>query len=148
MSAAPEIGVVLLAAEHLPQVAELERCCFSEPWSQASLALLLGETAFGVVALTDGRVAAYGGMLTVLDEGQITNIAVHPDLRRRGLGRAVLHAMLDEAQKRGLASVSLEVRASNRAAIALYEQNGFAAVGRRKHFYRDPTEDALVMLRA
>ena len=140
--------VGLLREGQLSGAAELERLCFSEPWSEQALALLLGETAFGVACEQDGRVIAYGGMLTVLDEGQITNIAVHPDARRQGIGRTLLTEMLRLARERGLAEISLEVRASNEAAIALYESMGFAVAGRRRHFYRDPTEDALVMLLA
>ena len=140
--------VGLLREGQLSGAAELERLCFSEPWSEQALTLLLGENAFGVACERDGRVVAYGGMLTVLDEGQITNIAVHPDARRQGIGRALLTEMLRLARERGLSEISLEVRASNEAAIALYERMGFAVAGRRRHFYRDPTEDALVMLLA
>ena len=137
----------LMKREHLEGVAELERLCFAEPWSAKALELLLGEGAFALVCIEERNVLAYGGMLSVLDEGQITNVAVHPDHRRRGLGRRVLQAMLDEAARRGLREVSLEVRASNLAAITLYEKTGFACVGRRRNFYKHPTEDALVMLR-
>lgn len=135
-----------LDASHLAGAAELERLCFSEPWSERALALLLGESAYGVACVQNGRVIAYGGMMTALDEGQVTNIAVHPDARRQGVGRALLSEMLREAQRRGLTQISLEVRASNAAAIGLYESFGFAVAGRRRHFYRDPAEDALVML--
>ena len=140
------ITVCPLCAEHLAGAAELERLCFSEPWSEQALALLLGENAYGVACLQNGRVIGYGGMLTVLDEGQVTNIAVHPEAQRQGVGHALVEAMLREARNRGLAEISLEVRASNAAAIGLYERFGFAVAGRRRHFYRDPAEDALVML--
>ena len=133
--------------EHLDGVAALESLCFSEPWSVKALELLLGDGAFAWVCTEGQDVLAYGGMLSVLDEGQVTNIAVHPNHRRRGLGRKVLTAMLDEAARRGLVEISLEVRASNLAAITLYEQAGFAGVGRRRGFYKQPTEDALVMIR-
>ena len=137
-----------IARAHLFQVAELEALCFSEPWSEKSLELLLGETATGFVCVRDGRVLAYGGMLIAPDEGQITNVAVHPDARREGLGRAIVDALIDEARARGLEQISLEVRVSNLAAIALYERAGFAIAGKRKNFYRRPTEDALVMLKS
>ena len=133
--------------EHLEGVAILERLCFAEPWSAKALELLLGDGAFALVCTKGDDVVAYGGMLTVLDEGQITNIAVHPDYRRCGLGRRVLTEVLNEAERRGLSEISLEVRASNLAAIALYEQTGFVCVGRRRGFYRQPTEDAMVMIR-
>lgn len=138
---------VRIERTHLSEVAELEALCFSEPWSEKSLELLLGETATGFVCVREGRVLAYGGMLIVPDEGQITNVAVHPDARRGGLGRAIVDAMIDEARARGLEQISLEVRVSNLAAIALYERAGFTVEGRRKGFYRRPVEDALVMLK-
>ena len=140
--------LLLMKREHLEGVAELERLCFSEPWSEKALELFLDRSAFAVVCTEEERVVAYGGMLTVLDEGQITNVVTHPDHRRRGYGNEVLSAMLDEAGRRGLGEISLEVRASNSAAISLYETAGFAIVGRRRNFYRQPTEDALVMLRS
>ena len=140
------IMVVPVQKEHLAELASLERICFSEPWSEESLALLIGDTAFGMVALCDGQAVAYGGMLTVLDEGQVTNIAVLPAFRRKGIGRAVLLAMTEEAKRRGLCVLSLEVRVSNTGAIALYESCGWKRAGERKNFYRHPTESAAVML--
>lgn len=131
---------------HLPQIAQIESLCFSHPWSEKALELLLGEGSLGAVCLVGDRVAAYGGMLLVPGEGQITNIATHPDFRRMGYGRAVLDALLLGAKKNDCEQVALEVRASNEAAIRMYEQAGFLTAGRRKHFYRDPAEDALVML--
>lgn len=132
---------------HLCEVAELERLCFADPWSEKSLELLLSELATGFVCLQDGRVVAYGGMMLTPDEGQITNVAVHPSARRRGLGRAIVDALIREAQERRLEQIALEVRVSNTAAITLYEHMGFTVAGRRKNFYRFPTEDALVMLK-
>ena len=136
-----------IGREHLLAVAEIERLCFSEPWSEKALELLLGELATGFVCISDGRVLAYGGMMIAPDEGQITNVAVHPDARRQGLGKAVVEALIEEAHTRGLEQISLEVRVSNQAAITLYEHTGFGVAGRRKSFYRRPTEDALVMLK-
>ena len=89
---------------------------------------------------------AYAGMFTVLDEGQVTNVATDPAFRRQGLADTVLAALLAEARWRALATVSLEVRESNLGAISLYEKHGFAVVGKRNHFYKDPREHALVML--
>lgn len=135
-----------LVAERLDEVAELERLCFAEPWSAESLALLTREGGIAFVAVEEGRAVAYGGMLTVLDEGQITNIATHPAYRRRGLGRGVTEALLAYAGENGIVSVSLEVRESNAAAIALYTALGFVECGKRANFYRRPTEAALVMV--
>lgn len=134
-----------MSAEHVGDVAELERLCFSEPWSEKSLELLLGNGAAAYVAVEDGKAVAYGGMLSVLDEGQITNIAVHPNFRRRGIGRTVTEALLKNARENKLSAVFLEVRASNRAAEELYRSLGFAAVGERKNFYRLPVEAAIIM---
>ena len=135
-----------ISREHLTDVAALEALCFSEPWSERALELLLTDTAVGFVCLVEGHVVAYGGMLVAADEGQVTNVAVHPDHRRRGLGADIVRALCDYAEEKHLTPISLEVRASNTAAIALYKRFGFAVAGRRKHFYRKPAEDALVML--
>lgn len=144
-----DFQVVLLQSEHLCGAAELERLCFSDPWSEDALGILTRSGAFGAVALTeDGQVIGYGGMLTVLDEGQITNIAVHPSHRRKGVGRALLSALLDHAKKQGVLQFSLEVRASNVSAQSLYLQQGFQIAGTRKRFYSHPTEDGLVMVRS
>ncbi len=132
----------------LPSVAALETLCFAEPWSERALELLLTKDALGVVAVSeDGAILAYGGMLLVPDEGQITNIATHPDFRRLGAGRQILRALIAESESRSLSVLALEVRESNLAAIRLYESEGFAVMGRRKRFYKNPAEDALVMLR-
>ena len=138
---------------HLNGAAELEKLCFSSPWSATSLELLTND-GIGVGYLltvpnapgAEPTVAAYGGMLITVDEGQITNVAVHPDHRRKGFGAAIVHALLRHAKDARLESVSLEVRASNTAAIELYKRAGFAEAGRRKGFYTKPTEDALVMV--
>lgn len=135
-----------LCKEHLGAVAALERECFSEPWSEQALQWLLSDEAIGFVCLQGDCVVAYGGMLWAPGEGQITNIATAVAARRCGCGRAVLHALIEAAKERaGCESIALEVRASNTAAIALYEAEGFSVLGRRKGFYRHPVEDALVM---
>lgn len=138
--------VTKIKEEHLAQIAAIERACFTEPWSEQALALLLSDDADGVVAVEEGRVAAYGGMIYSPFDAQVTNIAVLPDFRRRGYGRAVLEEMIRTSRMRGVEEMSLEVRASNGAAICLYEEAGFVIAGRRKGFYRSPCEDALVML--
>lgn len=138
--------VALLKREDLRGAAEIEKLCFAEPWSEKSLELLLTDGNFGVAAVVDNKVVAYGGMTCVLDEGAVTNIAVHPDHRRQGLGRAVLSEMLKEAEKRGISCVFLEVRVSNSAARQLYSSAGFTECGIRKNFYKHPTEDALQMV--
>ena len=137
---------VRMQACHLSDVAELERLCFADPWSEGSLALLLSETALGFVVCDGDRAVAYAGMMCVAGEGQITNVAVHPDYRRRGFGRVAVEALLQYAKENALFEISLEVRASNQAAISLYEKLDFSVCGTRRNFYQKPTEDALVML--
>ena len=140
------MSITPLAPRHLAGVALLEQLSFAEPWSERALELLCKDENFGLVLEDEnGLVLAYAGVMTVLDEGQFTNVAVHPDHRRRGLGNALLSAALEEAKKRGLALLSLEVRESNVAAIALYEKHGFTVAGKRPDFYRSPREAALVM---
>ncbi len=135
----------LLEAAHLAAVHELERLCFSNPWSEDALSHLLKEGNFGAVALVGDTVAAYVGLVVALDEGEITNVATHPDHRRCGYAREVLLFLLDEAARRGLSRVTLEVRDSNHAARALYASLGFAPCGKRKNFYSHPREDALIL---
>ena len=136
-----------LTKDAIPGAAELEKLCFHEPWSEKSLELLTNEgIGVGMVCRKDGIVCAYGGMLVAVDEGQITNIATHPDFRRMGYGRAVVEALIKYAKNNRLESISLEVRESNKAAISLYTDLGFKVEGKRKDFYTKPTEAALVMV--
>ncbi len=137
--------VETLTAKHLEQVAELERLCFADPWSEKALELLLGDGAYGAVCLQDGRIMAYGGILWAPFEGQITNIATHPTARRCGMGAAVLEHLIAVAIEKGCEQLSLEARVSNLPAISLYERYGFEKMGLRRGFYKHPTEDAYVM---
>ena len=139
------VSLLPIGERHLASVAEIERLCFSEPWSEQSLRLLLGDGGLGVVAVKGDRVLAYGGMTLVLDEGSVTNIAVHPEYRRQGLGRQVTRGLLQLAKEKGVTSVFLEVRESNLAAITLYHSEGFTPCGVRKNFYRHPVESAILM---
>ena len=135
-----------MTAAHLLQVAELEALCFADPWSEKALELLVGNEAYGAVCLQDGRVMAYGGILWAPFEGQITNIATHPDARRCGMGAAILEHLIEVAKARSdCEQLSLEARVSNIPAISLYERYGFLKMGLRRGFYKHPTEDAYVM---
>ena len=137
---------VPMTTEHIPEVAMLEKLCFSAPWSAQSLELLTREgIGMGVVYLQDGKVVAYGGMLCVVDQGQITNIAVHPDYRRQGIGKAIVGALLKYAMDEKFEEVTLEVRKSNDAAQALYRSMGFRAIATRPGFYSKPVEDGVIM---
>ena len=141
------VRIVPMTADHLDEVAELERVCFTTPWSRNMLAEELDNylSAF-LVALDDNdNVAGYAGLQAVLDEGYITNVAVRPDCRRKGIAGKLLQVFLDFAKGNHLAFLSLEVRASNYDAIALYGSRGFRSVGRRKNYYEHPREDAIIM---
>ncbi|HIY54222.1 MAG TPA: ribosomal protein S18-alanine N-acetyltransferase [Candidatus Agathobaculum merdavium] len=136
--------IVPMAERHLAVLAEIEKACFHAPWSESMLREELGKGIF-LVAERGGQAVGYVGCQTVLDEGYITNVAVSPDCRRQGIARALIAKLTDEARAAGLAFVTLEVRASNAPAIALYEGAGFGRVGVRKNFYTAPTEDAVLM---
>ena len=141
------VRIVPMTADHLDEVAELERICFPDPWSRNMLAEELDNalSAFLVALNDEGRVAGYAGLQVVLDEGTITNIAVRPECRRQGVARQLLDVFLNFARGNRLAFLTLEVRASNYGAIALYGELGFRSVGRRKNYYEHPREDALIM---
>ena len=142
------IEIVRMSREHLGEVAQIEQLCFSDPWSVESLELMLGEQATGLVAIEDGKLLGYVGMICVLDEGQIVNVATHPDARRRGVGRALMSAIEQLAKDRGIVFLSLEVRESNSAARSLYSSLGWVECGIRKNFYSKPTENACVMTKS
>jgi len=139
-----------MTREHLDEVAALERACFSVPWSRNMLAEELDNAAAAyLVALdaADGSVVGYAGLLVVLDEGYITNVAVRPESRRAGVASALLDVFVSFAEGNRLAFLTLEVRASNYGAIALYGSRGFRGVGRRPNYYEHPKEDAIIMTR-
>ena len=141
------VRIVPMNADHLDEVAELERICFSVPWSRNMLAEELDNllSAF-LVALDDNdKVVGYAGVQVILDEGYITNVAVRPECRRQGIAAKLLQVFLDFAKANKLTFLTLEVRASNYDAIALYGSRGFRSVGRRKNYYEHPKEDAIIM---
>ena len=135
----------LISAEDLAEVAEIERLCFSVPWTEKSLEILLSGDNFGVVAVKDGQIAAYVGVISAPPEADITKVATHPDFRRRGLGEAVISALKAEAAERGIETLFLEVRRSNEPARRLYEKLGFEVIGERRGYYTAPREDAVLM---
>ncbi len=141
--------IVPMTSDHLDQAAEIERICFSDPWSRRMLSEHLeNECAATLVAQgEDGTVLGYAGVLVVLDEGYITNVAVRPEYRRQGVASQLLEVFARFAQGRELAFLSLEVRASNAAARALYAKHGYVQAGLRKNYYEHPREDAIIMTR-
>ena len=147
MEQSMKVQIVPMNGDHLDEVAELERVCFPDPWSRNMLKEELENdlAAFGVALDGLGAVAGYAGLLGVLDEGYILNVAVRPDCRRQGVAGQLLQVFLDFAKGNQLAFLTLEVRASNYPAIALYGSRGFRGVGRRKNYYEHPKEDAVIM---
>ena len=130
---------------HVAAVAELEKLCFADPWSEKSIASELNNPlALWLVAVEDGSLCGYIGSQSVMGESDMMNVAVHPDHRRKGVGEMLVLALCEELSKEN-ASLALEVRASNAPAIALYEKLGFDQVGLRKNYYRNPKEDALIL---
>ena len=133
-------------SSHVAQIAQLEKICFSDPWSEKSVASELdNKLAFWLVAAEGDTVAGYIGSQTVIDETDMMNVAVHPDFRRKGIAEALVNTLVENLKKMGSRCLTLEVRASNAPAIALYEKLGFAEIGRRKNYYRNPREDALIL---
>lgn len=141
------VRIVPMTADHLDEVAALERVCFSDPWSRRLLAAELDNDLSALLVALDneGRVAGYAGLQVILDEGTVTNIAVRPDCRRQGVAGQLLQVFLNFARGNHLAFLTLEVRSSNYDAIALYGSRGFRSVGRRKNYYEHPREDAVIM---
>ena len=140
------MNIIEMNADHVVQIAELEKICFSDPWSENSIASeLANKLALWLVAEVDGRVAGYIGSQTVPDESDMMNVAVHPDYRRRGIARKLMVALVDALKEKGVGSLALEVRQSNLPAIALYEQLDFHQVGLRPNYYRNPKENALIL---
>ena len=133
-------------AAQVAQIAALEKICFSDPWSERSIASELdNKLAFWLVATEGETVAGYIGSQTVMEETDMMNVAVHPDFRRQGIAEALVSGLVEHLKAMGSHCLTLEVRASNAPAIALYEKLGFAEIGRRKNYYRNPREDALIL---
>ena len=138
--------LIKLTEAHIPQMVELEKICFSMPWTADMIRSELNNPSCLYLAAVDGdTLVGYIGVQTVLDEGYINNVAVRPEYRRRGIAAALISLLAEQAQAIGLAFMTLEVRESNAPAIALYEKLGFTTVGRRKNYYEKPREDAILM---
>ena len=136
----------LMNEAHVAQIAQLEKRCFSDPWSENSIrSELTGRHSLRVVALDGDTVAGYIGSQSVLGESDMMNVAVAPEYRRRGIAQALILELIRRLSQQGNRSLMLEVRASNTPAITLYHKLGFAQVGRRPNYYRNPKEDALIL---
>lgn len=140
------MNITQMNEAHVAQVAALEKLCFSDPWSETSVASELDNPlSLWLIAEEEGTVLGYVGSQTVLDETDMMNIAVQPDCRRRGIAAALIGELVNQLREHGSHVLRLEVRESNVPAIALYESMGFTQLGLRKNYYRNPKENALIL---
>jgi [ribosomal protein S18]-alanine N-acetyltransferase len=143
-----EVRIEPMRRRHVPAVARLEKLVSTNPWSadlfRGELALPEVQRAYRV-ARSGGRLVGYGGLMFVVDEAHVTTLSVHPDVQGQGIGTRLLAAQVREALDRGTQALTLEVRASNEAAKALYRRFGFAPAGVRRNYYAEVGEDALIM---
>ena len=138
--------IINMTSDHVAQVASLEAICFRDPWSEKSVASeLTNPLSLWLVALDGERVAGYVGSQSVMGESDMMNVAVHPDYRRQGIAEMLCTSLIEALKEKGNHSLTLEVRASNEPAKKLYEKLGFAQVGLRKNYYRNPREDACIL---
>ena len=146
---ADDIQLREMNAADLPIVVAIERASYSVPWSEATFrGLLRRRDADLVVAVANDAVVAYACFWCVVDQGELGNVAVAKGWRGRGLGARLLTEIIQRAAQRGVREVFLEVRPSNAVARRLYDRFGFMPVGRRRNYYQEPVEDALVLRRA
>ena len=140
------IQIIPMAQQHTPQVAALEQVCFSDPWSEKSIAQeLTNPLSLWLVCVEDETVLGYVGSQTVLGESDMMNVAVCPASRRMGIAESLIISLIEALKTRESHCLSLEVRASNAPAIGLYQKLGFLQVGKRPNYYRNPREDALIL---
>lgn len=143
------IEIVTMNENHVAAIAQLEKLCFSDPWSENAIAYeLTNRLSYWLVAVEEGEVVGYIGSQSVLGESDMMNVAVHPEHRRKGIAEALVNALSTELKSRDNVCLTLEVRLSNLPAITLYEKLGFTQVGRRPNYYRNPKEDALILRKA
>jgi len=142
-------GYKLISPEksHAGEISQIEIECFSVPWSYEVVSNVLSskEYVFAVAADAEGNIVGYGSYNAVLDEGNINNIAVRANCRRKGIADAILGELMNKAKAGGIASLYLEVRKNNLAAAALYEKHGFEQIAVRKRYYTEPRDDAVIM---
>ena len=137
---------VLMNQSHVESIAELERICFNDPWSVNSISSeLKNSLSLWVVAVDSGKVAGYVGSQSVLGWADMMNLAVDPDYRKQGVGRALICNLIERLKENKVTCLTLEVRVSNESAVSLYRSMGFLEVGRRPGYYHNPKEDALIL---
>lgn len=138
--------IVDMKENHVAAVAELEKLCFSAPWSESAVrSELTNPLSLWLVALENEYVIGYIGSQTVLDEADMMNVAVSPDSRQKGVGQELVTSLVERLKANAVRCLTLEVRASNEPAKSLYQKLGFQQVGRRPNYYRNPREDALIL---
>ncbi|WXR60706.1 ribosomal protein S18-alanine N-acetyltransferase [Peptostreptococcaceae bacterium AGR-M142] len=132
--------------EHIKDLVEIEKFCFTTPWTKNMfLKEFENNLSHYKVIIVDGKVIAYAGIWLIVDEGHITNVAVHPKFKGNGFGSIVMEALIDLCVEKQIKSMTLEVRTKNQVAINLYEKYNFKKAGIRKEYYPDTKEDALIM---
>ncbi len=142
----PTVMITNMEKIHIEQVARLECECFHNPWSEnALLESMQNEHYIFAVALIDSEIVGYGGMYVILDEGNITNIAVNNAYRRQGIAEKIINYLIDKSYEKCANVINLEVRESNIPAINIYTRLGFQKLGIRKKFYSNPVENAILM---
>ena len=140
------VTILPMQEAHVSQIAALEAQCFSLPWTRELMENeLRNPLSLWLVAVVGDEVAGYVGSQQVMDEADVMNLAVAPAFRRRGIGSALLAALERQLTAHGAVWLTLEVRASNEGAIALYEGRGYRQAGRRPRYYSRPVEDALIL---
>ena len=138
--------IIAMNESHVPQIAALEKLCFSDAWSENSIrSELTNQLSLWLVAVDGDRVAGYIGSQTVLGWADMMNLCVSPDYRRQGLGEQLTAELERQLRENRVECLTLEVRVSNAPAIALYEKLGFVQVGKRPRYYEKPREDALIL---
>ena len=141
-----EILIRRMTEDDAPYLSAIDQKTFSMPWkTEDFLEMIAKESVAYYVAKIDGEIVGGAGVRNILGDGEITNVVVDENFRRRGIARRLLTELMDEGRRLGVTAFTLEVRAGNAPAINLYESLGFAGVGYRKNFYERPTEDALIM---
>lgn len=140
------INIKEMNKEHIEQVYEIEKVCFSIPWSKKAFEdeLNKNKMAIYIVALENEKIVGYAGMWHVINEGHITNVAVSPEHRRKGIGESLIKKLIEIAKEKEMIGLTLEVRISNEIAKNLYKKQGFLLDGIRKEYY-DNKEDAYIM---
>lgn len=142
------ISLSFMTRDDIDDILEISNCSFAIPWSKNSFELELKNTfAKYIIAKHNNKVIGFGGMWLIIDEGHITNIAVHPEYRKFGVGSAILEKMISFSKENNIIGLTLEVRTSNIAAQNLYSKFDFKEEGIRKKYYEDNGEDAIIMWR-